>query len=134
VGHDHDRVARAAGAGGIDVGERDPPPASDPRLEAVGLDTWKPELRQPVGDPLSGGGRLRGPGRAIRERPGEVRCDLPGGDSVEGRRQLRRPQRLRSRHREGGREQRDPDQQPRAPVHPSVDGAIERAAARPAPF
>ena len=124
VGHDDDRLGRAARRHRREVLEPDAASAGDRGLEPVDL---RPEV---VGlelllEPLDGPGRSRRPGRAVREGAGEVGRERGRGVAVEGRWQRRRGQRRRASDAECGDEEREADEQPRPAVHPGADGSFQ---------
>ncbi len=104
-------------------------------IAVEGLGAHREAVRlQLVGEPARGADRTRAPGRPERVVERQVVGDRRRGIAVEGRRQAGRLERGGPGDAEGEDEQRQPDEQPGAPVEAAVDRALERPTARTAPL
>src|SRR6185437_5451797 len=87
--------------------------------------------RELVREPARRAERARRAGRSVGVEVGQLARRAQGGGAVEGRRQRGRRQGGGAGDREGCDQERQADEEPRAPVEPPTDGALERAAPRP---
>jgi len=128
VRHQDDLVRRSPGYRHDLVHEGLDAVAREVGAEAVRLDL-QPVRRELLAHER---GRTCCPGGArhpVRIKTGELGRQLHRADPVEGRgqRRLWRRQRHGFVHAEGGRKERNPDEQPRASIQAAADRALERA-------
>ncbi len=125
---DDDRALRGAADDGDDISQLDLAAARDLRRELV--HAWVEAVQlELISDP---GGRAQAAGRSGRTigiLGRQVAGELLRDRDVEGRRQRRRRQRLWARDAEGGKEERQRDEEPGSAHEARVHGPLDRAAA-----
>ena len=130
---DRDHLSRAPLAECEHVLKLDGAPTGDFRVKTVEFGA-EAVLRQLTGNPACRFLPLFRARHAVGVLNGEVLRELGRPDAVEIRLQRRCAQGLRLRDREGGHQERNPDEQPGPAVHATVDRPLERPGPRAAPL